>query len=99
MREQEYNLKNLAKCPLCKAKYDHSQALVLEENNGRKVFHLKCDKCQTAMLAFIIADGKQGMISLGMATDLSAKEAVDIFKKVPVSEEEVLKVYKYLNNK
>jgi len=31
MREQDYNLKNLTKCPLCKAKYDSSQTFVLEE--------------------------------------------------------------------
>lgn len=98
MREQEYNLKNLTKCPLCKAKYNNSQAFVLEESNNRTIFHLTCSKCQSAIFAFI-TESKQGVVSLGMATDLSAQEAQIMFKKNPIEKEEVLKVYKYLNNK
>lgn len=98
MREQDYNLKNLTKCPLCKAKYDSSQTFVLEEGVNRTVFHLTCSKCQSALLAFI-SEGKKGVVSLGMATDLSVKEAREMFEKPPVDKDEVLKVYKYLNNK
>ncbi|MFA6183699.1 MAG: hypothetical protein WC682_01190 [Parcubacteria group bacterium] len=98
MREQENNLKNLTKCPLCKAKYDNSQTFVLEEGASRTIFHLTCSKCQSAILAFI-TEGKQGVVSLGVATDLSMEEARSMFKKNPINKEEVLKVYKYLNNK
>jgi len=49
-------------------------------------------------LAFI-SEGKKGVVSLGMATDLSVKEAREMFEKPPVDKDEVLKVYKYLNNK
>jgi transcription elongation factor Elf1 len=98
MREQDNNLKSLTKCPLCKAKYNHSQAIVLEEGNNRTVFHLTCEKCGSAVLAFI-TEGKQGIISLGLATDLSSKEARIILKGHPIDKEEVLKIYKYLNNK
>lgn len=98
MREQEYNLKNLTKCPLCKAKYDNSQTFVLEEGVNRTIFHLTCSKCQSALLAFI-TEGKKGVVSLGMATDLSVREAREMFKKSPISKEEVLGIYKYLNNK
>lgn len=98
MREQEYNLKNLTKCPLCKAKYNNSQAFILEEANNRTIFHLTCSKCQSAMFAFI-TEGKQGVISLGLATDLSAQEARVMLKKNPIGKDEVLRVYKYLNNK
>lgn len=98
MREQEYNLKNLTKCPLCKAKYDNSQTFVLEEAAHRTIFHLTCSKCQSAIFAFI-TESKQGIVSLGLATDLTAQEAREMFKKSPIDKEEVLKVYKYLNNK
>lgn len=98
MREQEYNLKNLTKCPLCKAKYSNSQAFILNEASNMTIFHLTCSKCQSAMVAFI-TEGKQGIVSLGMATDLTLQEARDVFKKDPVEKEEVLKIYKYLNNK
>lgn len=98
MREQEYSLKNLTKCPLCKAKYENSKTVVLEETNNRTVFHLTCNKCQSALLAFI-TEGKQGVISVGMVTDLTVGEARETFKRNPINKEEVLKMYKYLNNK
>lgn len=98
MREQENNLKSLTKCPLCKAKYNHSQTIVLEESSNRTIFHLTCGKCGSAVLAFI-TEGKQGVVSLGLATDLSASEAQNLLKKGPINKEDVLEVYKYLNNK
>ena len=98
MREQDKNLKSLTKCPLCKAKYNHSQTVILEENGNRTVFHLTCSKCGSAILAFI-TEGKQGVVSLGLATDLGVKEAQTFLKKIPVDKEDVLKIYKYLNNK
>jgi len=98
MREQDNNLKSLTKCPLCKAKYNHSQTVVLEENNNRTVFHLTCAKCESAVLAFI-TESKQGVVSLGLATDLGSKEAHMVLKRRPIEKEEVLKIYKYLNNK
>lgn len=98
MREQENNLKSLTKCPLCKAKYNHSQTIVLEESNNRTIFHLTCEKCESAVLAFI-TEGKQGVISLGLATDLNAGEAQTLLKSGPIEKEEVLEIYKYLNNK
>lgn len=98
MREQDNNLKSLTKCPLCKAKYNHSQTVVLDESNNRTVFHLTCGKCSSSVLAFI-TENKQGVVSLGLATDLSAHEAQGFLKKSPIDKEEVLKIYKYLNNK
>lgn len=98
MREQEHNLKNLTKCPLCKAKYDHSGAFVLEESNSRTVFHLTCSECQSAVLAFV-TESKQGVVSLAIATDLSSKEAGAILGKNAIGKDDVLEIYKYLNNK
>lgn len=98
MREQEYNLKNLTKCPLCKAKYENSQAFILDETGNGTIFHLTCNKCQSAIFAFI-TESKQGIVSLGLATDLSVEEARAMLKKNPIDKNEVLQVYKYLNNK
>jgi len=98
MREKEQNLKSLTKCPLCKAEYSHSQTLILEESESQTIFHLTCDKCKSSVLAFI-TEGKQGVVSLGLATDLSAEEAARVLKRKSISQEEVLEIYKYLNNK
>jgi hypothetical protein len=97
MKEQEHGLKHLTKCPLCKAKYSHSQASVLEENEARTVFHLTCSKCNSAVIAFV-SDSKQGIISLGVATDLTGQEASKFLKGNTIESEEVLKIYEYLNN-
>lgn len=98
MRESEHNLKKLTKCPLCKAKYNHSQAFVLEDNLDRTVFHMTCEKCKSAILAFI-TESKQGIVSVGIATDLSGQEVKSFLNKKPVDQEDVLRIYKYLNNK
>lgn len=98
MREADNNLKNLTKCPLCGTKYNHSQTVVLQENSNGTVFHLTCSKCGSAVLAFI-TENKQGVISLGLSTDLDAREANFFLKNMPVDKDEVLEIYKYLNNK
>lgn len=96
MKGQEHGLKHLTRCPLCKAKYNHSQASVLEEGEARTVFHLTCGKCNSAVLAFV-SDGQQGIVSLGVATDLSSQEAKMVLKSKPISPDHVLKVYEYFN--
>lgn len=98
MEGQEHGLKHLTKCPLCKAKYSHSQASVLEESDARTVFHLTCSKCNSAVLAFV-TDSQQGIVSLGVATDLTSGEARKILGSSPIGPEQVLKVYEHLNNK
>lgn len=97
MKGQEHNLKHLTKCPLCKAKYSLSQTSVLEEGDARTVFHLTCSHCNSAVLAFV-SDSQQGIVSLGVATDLTSQEAKRIFKSKPIGSEQVLKVYEQLNN-
>ena len=96
MKEQEHGLKHLTKCPLCKTKYSHSQASVLEENDARTVFHLTCSKCNSAVLAFV-SDSQQGIVSLGVATDLTGQEASKILKSKSINSEHVLEVYEHLN--
>lgn len=98
MEGQEHGLKHLTKCPLCKAKYSHSQASVLEESDVRTVFHLTCSKCNSAVLAFV-SDSQQGIVSLGVATDLTRQEAKEILGSKPIDSEQVLRVYENLNNK
>ena len=97
MKAQEYNLKHLIKCPLCNTKYGHSQASVLEDSEARTVFHLTCKKCNSAVLAFV-SDSQQGIVSLGVVTDLTSWEAKKIFKSKSIDSEQVLKVYEYLNS-
>ncbi len=98
MKEQEYSLKHLVKCPVCGTRYDRSRITVLEEKKSQAVFHLGCSKCGTAMLAFV-SNNQQGVVSLGMATDLSAQEAVTAIKKKAVSPDIVLSMYERLNLK
>ncbi len=98
MKEQEYNLKNLTECPLCGTKYERSHTVLLSEEKSQAIFHLTCSGCGVAMLAFV-ANDQQGIVSFGVATDLTGQEALSMFEKKPVNSDNVLSVYKKLNFK
>ncbi|HFC76948.1 MAG TPA: hypothetical protein ENJ27_01840 [Candidatus Moranbacteria bacterium] len=95
MKEQEYNLKHLTKCPLCKTNYKHSQSLVLKEDSMRTIFHMTCSNCGTAMLVFV-SSGQQGVVSMSLATDLNSQEAKVLIKGRSIETNNVLKVYESL---
>ena len=96
---QNHNsLNHLTECPLCGTKYNRSDIVVLREGKARAVFHLTCSKCGTAMLAFV-SNTPQGIVNLGMATDLNAREALMSFEKKAVDSDNILNVYSNLKSK
>lgn len=96
MEEMEKNLKHLVRCPICEKKYQHGQTIVVDDNGERTTFHLTCQSCQTSTLVFV-SRNQMGVVSLGMATDLSAVDVKDFFGKEPISADQVIEVYQYLN--
>ncbi len=95
MEEQEYKLRNLIKCPICKANYDRSQAVVLKEENSRTIFHITCGKCGTSVLSFV-SNGAQGIISMNLATDLNKQESKALFNGNSIQIDNILEVYEKL---
>ena len=97
MKKATNNLELLAKCPVCNKKRGQTKMLVLDEKNNQTVFHLTCDSCKTSALVFV-SEEQMGVVSLGMLTDLSANEAVGLFKGRPVSSDQVIKTYELLKD-
>ncbi len=95
MEEQEYKLEDSIKCPICKADYNRSQAVVLKEDNSQTILHITCGKCGTAVLSFI-SNGAQGVVSMNLATDLNKQESRVLFNGNSIQFDNVLEVYEKL---
>lgn len=83
------------RCALCNVEYDTSGLAVVEENDEARIVHLTCQACQYSMVACIMRS-PAGLSSVGMVTDLTAKDLVRLRKKQPVTSEDVLNLHQYL---
>ncbi len=83
------------KCSVCIRDFKQESLIVLEENQQQSIFHALCPNCQTATLVFL-SSNQAGLISLGMATDLSQEEARKFFGQEAVNADEVIDVHNYL---
>lgn len=95
MKEKANTLKHITKCSLCGSVYHHERTVVLEESESNTTLHLTCQKCNTSVLVFI-SNNQQNIVSLGMATDMKGEEAVELFEKDFISNDDVLRVYESL---
>lgn len=89
------NLGHLTRCPQCDRKYRFNRALILDEEDNRTTFHLTCDSCYTSTLVFVSV-GQQGVVSLGMVTDLERNEARQLFKNESISADQVIDMHQFL---
>ena len=89
------NLDHLTKCPLCQKEYGRFNLTVLDQTKEQTRLHLKCDYCESASLVFVVAN-QNGILSLGMVTDVTKEEARRALDKDPVSQDDVMDVYAYL---
>ncbi|MCK9379346.1 MAG: hypothetical protein M0P97_04360 [Candidatus Moranbacteria bacterium] len=98
MEDSGKNLKHLVKCPVCEKKYQHGRTLLIEDDGDKTTFHLTCQNCLTSTLVFV-SRSQMGLVSLGMATDLSAGDVKDFFGKEPISADQVMDVYEFMKEK
>lgn len=98
MEDMGKNLKHLVKCPVCEKKYQHNRTIIVEDNGDKTIFHLTCQNCQASTLVFV-SRNQMGVVSLGMATDLSTEDVKDFFGKEPISADQVMDVYEFLKEK
>jgi len=88
-------LRLISKCPLCSEQYQPFQASIVEEKAEAQLVHIKCRRCESAVVALIV-DGQLGLSSIGLITDLSSDD-VELFKDAePIQEEDVLSGYQEL---
>ena len=84
-------IKLISYCPVCRHKEKMMEARVLEETEAAHLIHLRCHKCQAAVLALIMIS-PAGLNSVGMITDLSADDAVKFKNLDSISIEDVLEL-------
>lgn len=84
-------IKLISYCPVCQHRENKMEAKVLEETEAAHLIHLRCHKCQAAVLALIMISAG-GLNSVGMITDLSANDALKFKDLDSVSIEDVLEL-------
>jgi hypothetical protein len=90
--------KLLSHCPLCQATYHDRSIRLLGEQGTTRLFHLTCDTCNHSVLA-VILESQSGVSSIGLVTDLEAREAV-AFRDAPVvSADDCVKAHVFLEER
>lgn len=84
----------LINCPVCGRKYREENARVVQMKRSAMLVHTSCGFCSSASLA-VVARGQEaeGMVTMGMLTDLDYGEACQFLRNQPVSADEVLELY------
>jgi len=72
----------LAHCPVCHAAYPSNEVRLLGEKGTTRLFHCTCQACGNAVMA-VVLENSGGISSVGLVTDLEAKDALR-FQSVPV---------------
>src|SRR5574337_973599 len=85
----------LAQCPLCQATYQDAEIKLVGENGATKLFHCRCQTCGQAMLA-VILESSGWVSSVGLVTDLEAKDALQFQAAAPVSSDECVQMHQFL---
>ena len=95
MRPSANNLEHLMKCPVCDRNYNHTRALILEEEVNKTAFHVTCESCKISTIV-LISSNNFGLVSLGILTDLDRNEAKRLYKNDAISSNQVIELHQFL---
>lgn len=90
------NLEILLGCAACGKKNSQSSIRVVSARQNSLLIHSHCSHCESSSLAIIskgAVDQQQGVVSMGVLTDLDYDEACQLLDKEPISIDEVLDVH------
>lgn len=90
---EKYRL--LKKCPFCDFDYQMDLVVVIEEYDESSLVHVTCSKCKSMILHLVLAT-QAGVNTVGIITDLDAKEAVAVKNNPSISEDTVLDFHRYI---
>ena len=101
MKDKFFNLFNdnttlITHCPVCSLKYDPLEAKILNEGDNAHLVYIKCDSCQSAILAVIMANN-MGLSSVGLITDLTGDDVVKFKNASAISYDDVIDAHQFLN--
>jgi hypothetical protein len=97
MKKSISHQEKLGKCPACSQEYTTHQMQLLDEHDGRTMFHVTFQHCLTSMF-IVMANGQFGIMSLGVPTDLVSSEVQEMFGGESISRDQVLDVHEYLKD-
>ncbi len=90
--------KLVAFCPLCNAKYNPSQAEVLEHKEDAHLVFVQCSNCGSSIIALVVA-GMMGVSSIGLVTDLMPADIEKFKHLAPINADDVLDIHHTLQEK
>ena len=91
-------LKMMGKCPVCHNKFNPISAQILEEKNDNYLVYVRCQHCQSSVIAVITA-GMFGVTSIGLITDLNAEEVLKFKNNKSINIDDVINTHQLLQHK
>lgn len=98
MLSNQDHLKIISNCPVCDSRNFPAQVKLLNENDESHLLHIQCRTCKSCLIVLITA-GPQGMVSMGLLTDLKSDEVLKFSKGTPIASDDVLAVHQLLESK
>jgi hypothetical protein len=95
MEKRFNNTDFLAKCSVCESSLDPGRIVVIDEKEKKTTLHATCSKCNSAAIVFL-SNNQNGIVSVGMATDLDAQEAKEKIGKEAISTDEMIDLHQFV---
>lgn len=78
-------------CPLCGRGLVNDQVDIIGSNNNQMMVYTTCSSCGVGLIAKV-SWLPQGLVGLGILTDLTREEVKQVINTIPISADEVLTV-------
>lgn len=85
------SLRLISTCPVCRHAYGPYEATIIDEHDANHLMYLKCQQCQSAIIALVMAS-QVGLSSIGIMTDLESDEVDQAGAQGQISEDDVLRL-------
>ena len=101
MEDKFFNLFNdsttlITHCPICNLRFDPLEAKILDESDNSHLVFIKCQSCQSAILAIIVSNN-MGVSSIGLVTDLSSDDILKFKEQEAVSCDDVIEAHQFFS--
>lgn len=97
MRNKNNNPDGLIRCSVCESGFSRRDITILEESGQKSIFHVTCSKCGSSTIV-IFSSNQNGIVSLGVATDLDKNEVKKMFQSDAISADEVIDAHQLMSN-
>ncbi len=92
------DLNTLLFCPVCNRRYAKNASRTVATKGSSVIMHMTCSSCKSASLTMVSGGkGSEGVVTMGMLTDLSYDETLERIKDGPISADEVLELREKIN--